>query len=83
MTQPGESIQDKVHFIFNNISSQNMKQKVSADNFMLRWRDGFMIMVILALNGTLPPPQVYFSSTTISYFFKNGYVIYILCFGLF
>lgn len=31
MTQPSEAIQDKVHFIFNNISLQNLKQKVSRD----------------------------------------------------
>ena len=31
MTQPSEAIQDKVLFIFNNISLQNLKQKVSRD----------------------------------------------------
>ncbi|XP_065678715.1 CCR4-NOT transcription complex subunit 1 isoform X1 [Hydra vulgaris] len=29
MIQPGEVIQDKVHFIFNNISAQNIKQKAT------------------------------------------------------
>ena len=28
MTQPNETVQDKVHFIFNNISASNLKQKV-------------------------------------------------------
>lgn len=28
LAQPSESIQDKVHFIFNNISSSNLTQKV-------------------------------------------------------
>ena len=29
MSQPSEAIQDKVHFIFNNISANNLKAKVS------------------------------------------------------
>lgn len=29
MSQPNESVQDKVHFIFNNISASNIKQKAS------------------------------------------------------
>ena len=28
LAQPSESIQDKVHFIFNNISTNNLTQKV-------------------------------------------------------
>ena len=29
IVQPPESVQDKVHFIFNNISQTNLQQKVS------------------------------------------------------
>lgn len=28
LAQPSESIQDKIHFIFNNISTNNLTQKV-------------------------------------------------------
>lgn len=32
MSQPSEAIQDKVHFIFNNISANNLKIKVSSNS---------------------------------------------------
>lgn len=40
LAQPSESVQDKVHFIFNNISTNNLTQKVRVYLFMRRAKMG-------------------------------------------
>ena len=69
MQQPSEAVQDKVHFIFNNIAAMNIAQKVTTVNcFSLREQTAILEKIDFAQHSLSFP----FSALHVSSIFTSS-----------